>query len=150
MAAVIHIRSTHGPDDVAGSGARVGRPTLSVLDGGRSAAARRMRRIYLARRLMAATVLALLVAAAVPLVGAAVGDGADGISLGSPTAGTSGGVHVVQPGDTLWSIATSLEPAADPRETVRRLIELNESQPELASTGQLRIGQELVLPASGR
>ena len=36
-------------------------------------------------------------------------------------------VYVVQPGDTLWSIAHKLDPTGDPRETVDRLVGLNGS-----------------------
>jgi LysM domain len=35
-----------------------------------------------------------------------------------------GDVYVVQPGDTLWSIAERLEPNADPRPVVAKLREL--------------------------
>ncbi|GEM_PF-864461 len=47
---------------------------------------------------------------------------------------------VVQPGDTLWGIAKSLEPGADPRELVSRLT-------ELAGSSALTPGQELAVPA---
>jgi LysM repeat protein len=60
---------------------------------------------------------------------------------GTPTsaAGTAPAVHVVQPGDTLWSIARGLDPAADVRLTVDRLVALNGGAP-------LQVGQRLVLP----
>jgi Tfp pilus assembly protein FimV len=50
-------------------------------------------------------------------------------------------VYVVQPGDTLWSIAHELEPHADPRDVVDHLVDLNGS-------GALQPGQRLRLTAS--
>lgn len=47
-------------------------------------------------------------------------------------------IHVVQPGETLWSIAESLDPG-DVRGLVRRLAKLNGGD-------ELKIGQRLVLP----
>lgn len=53
---------------------------------------------------------------------------------------------VVAAGDSLWSIARSAAPAADPRETIERIRELN---PDLLDVpdGSLRPGQALVVPA---
>ena len=48
-------------------------------------------------------------------------------------------VYVVQPGDTLWSIAAALHPDGDIRETVDRLVERN-------GTAALQTGQRLLLP----
>ena len=48
---------------------------------------------------------------------------------------------VVQPGDTLWSIARRAVPGGDPRATVARLTELN----DLGST-PIVAGQRLTLP----
>ncbi len=48
-------------------------------------------------------------------------------------------IHVVQPGETLWSIAESLDPG-DVRGLVRRLAKLN------GGGDELEIGQRLVLP----
>ena len=50
----------------------------------------------------------------------------------------------VQPGETLWAIAERVAPAADPRDTVARLLEINGIEP-----GQLRAGQRLAVPARG-
>ena len=46
--------------------------------------------------------------------------------------------HVVQPGETLWSIATELDPEGDVRDTVDQLAELN-------GGSALSVGQRLVL-----
>jgi hypothetical protein len=50
-------------------------------------------------------------------------------------------VTVVQPGDTMWSIATGIASDGDIRSTVDGLIELN-------GTSALVVGQRLTLPAS--
>jgi hypothetical protein len=59
----------------------------------------------------------------------------------APTSGTRPSL-VVQPGDTLWSIATKLAPNADPRETVQRIVDLN----GMAGTA-VYAGEQLRLPS---
>lgn len=49
---------------------------------------------------------------------------------------------VVQPGETLWSIAEQLDPNTDPRETVARIEAMN----DLAGSGVLA-GQEIFVPS---
>jgi Tfp pilus assembly protein FimV len=49
---------------------------------------------------------------------------------------------VVQPGQTLWSIAERLAPDTDPRETVARIVAMNDL-PDAA----VLVGQEIVVPA---
>ena len=53
-------------------------------------------------------------------------------------------VVVVEPGDTLWSIAQELSPEGDPRELVDRIATLN----ALSSDSQLQVGQTLAVPSS--
>ena len=48
-------------------------------------------------------------------------------------------IHVVQPGETLWSIAGALRPSGDVRSLVRALARLN-------GGASLQVGQRLVLP----
>ena len=48
-------------------------------------------------------------------------------------------VHIVQPGETLWSVARSLRPSGDVRGLVRQLEKLN-------GGSSLAVGQRLVLP----
>ena len=48
---------------------------------------------------------------------------------------------IVQPGQTLWQIAQTVAPQADPRETIARIRELN----GLSGT-QLVPGQQLIVP----
>lgn len=50
---------------------------------------------------------------------------------------------VVEPGDTLWDIATDADPGADPRRVVQRIIDLN----GLGGNPTVQPGQELRLPA---
>ena len=47
----------------------------------------------------------------------------------------------VQPGDTLWDIASAANPGGDVTQTVDEIAELN-----ALSNGQLRVGQELTIP----
>jgi Tfp pilus assembly protein FimV len=52
--------------------------------------------------------------------------------------------YVVQPGDTLWSIARRVAPARDPRPVVDGMVEANDLH------GGLQAGQELVVAVPGR
>ena len=47
--------------------------------------------------------------------------------------------YLVQPGDTLWTIAHQLQPRGDVRPLVRKLVQLNDG-------AELEVGQVLVLP----
>lgn len=69
------------------------------------------------------------------------------VSLASPAPATPVipvGAHtmVVQPGDTLWAIARSVAPKADPRVTVERIISLNK-----LPNAELAAGELLALPS---
>jgi nucleoid-associated protein YgaU len=66
------------------------------------------------RRRLAAAAIGVLAAVAVGHAGAALG----GTSLAAPGARPRVLTHVVQPGDTLWSIARSVAPNTDPRPVV--------------------------------
>ena len=48
---------------------------------------------------------------------------------------------VVQPGQTLWSIASAAEPSADPRSVVQQIMTVN----DLTGT-KLPVGEELWVP----
>jgi Tfp pilus assembly protein FimV len=52
--------------------------------------------------------------------------------------------YVVQPGDTLWSIARQVAPDRDPRPVVDALVEANDLH------GGLQAGQELTVPVPPR
>jgi nucleoid-associated protein YgaU len=67
---------------------------------------------------------------------------------GAPAAST-GVVHhphletvVVEPGDTLWSIARQLAPGSDPRPLVTEIERLN----DLSDAGTVRVGEPLFMP----
>lgn len=107
---------------------RSSRPSAPVEPGRRDAA-----RVYVRRRVVA--VLVFTIAALFGAVQAVAAFGA------GPASGTERlpAVHVVQPGETLWSIAAELQPTGDVRGLVRRLSSLNGGV-------SLQIGQRLVLP----
>ena len=49
---------------------------------------------------------------------------------------------VIQPGETLWDIASQVDPAGDTGAMVHEIAELN----ALTSTGELQIGQQIAVP----
>lgn len=125
-----------------------GRPHLRVIEGGAGRVARPSPAVLRRRRLVALVLLVVLVAgvywgarvAADALVrppgsGTLSGPG----STAAGTAAAAGPLLVVQPGDTLWSIASELEPGVDPRRLVAELASLN-------GGSALEVGQRLVLP----
>lgn len=61
---------------------------------------------------------------------------------GSGDAGAAGTAWVVQPGETLWVIAERVDPGTDPRETVARIVAMND-----LPSASVVAGQELVVPA---
>ena len=91
------------------------------------------------RLLLGATVAAILVALALPW------GGAGGHTLAPPGPVLAGATvshhvaYVVQPGDTMWSIAVRLDPSADPRSVVAQL----EAQ---VGSDTLEAGQRIQLP----
>jgi hypothetical protein len=132
-------------------GPTTSRPRLVVVAGGPARrpcpGRRRAAAIYRRRRAVA---LALLVMGAV-VVGMAVQALLTGVGLGggSSTAAQSSSIgvlqpaavhiHVVQPGETLWSIVRATGGPGDPRPAVDRLERQLGGQP-------LQVGQRLVLP----
>lgn len=49
---------------------------------------------------------------------------------------------IVQPGDTLWSIARAVAPDVDPRDAVGAIVRLN-----ALDSGSLDVGQSIAIPA---
>jgi len=137
MAAVVVTTAHPSPlaRPVPGDRARPDRPSLELIEGGRRAARAYARAHPRSRPLPAAVyrrrrITALLVVALVGLVVALAVVGAGALlarpSVGAPAApaavsGTTAAAYVVQPGDTLWSIARSLHPHGDLRPVVDRL-----------------------------
>lgn len=111
------------------------RPQLIALDGGRSSAALRRRRVFLVRRLVAVAVLLVAIVLAVTAVSALAS------ALSSDAAVPT--TYEVAPGDTLWSIAGTLDLDADRREVVQLL--------SMANGGTVVVpGQHLQIPESVR
>jgi hypothetical protein len=114
------------------------RPQLRLVQGGRAPQARALRRTFLVRRAFVLAVAAVVLVALAQVVGAVAGSVAE--AFDSPPA-ASGQVHVVAPGETLWSVAGDLAPQLERRVAVDDLLALNGEAP-------LRVGQHLQLPAS--
>jgi hypothetical protein len=97
-------------------------------------------RLRLTRRgriVVAALVLAAVIAAALLITLLASG-GAQATSHGQARGGYQG-MHqvVVQPGQTLWSIAAAAEPTADPRTVIQEIMAANALGNSAISAGQL-------------
>ena len=109
---------------------------------------RRGRVVVVVFAALIATVLSFGLGLAAPWAGAAPVNGvASGGPAGVAAAGLASGLAssvsvVVQPGDTLWSIATAAAPRVDPRVTVQKIIDRNG-----LSSAQIQAGQVLVLPS---
>lgn len=87
----------------------------------------------------------VLAVAAVPLaagIAFAALSGGSAMASGEQTATASFATVTVMPGDTLWSVAESVAPGADPRDVIGDITRLN-----LLRGGELQIGQELAIPA---
>lgn len=67
-------------------------------------------------------------------------DGVGGAVPGAVVMAEGDQLVVAGPGDTLWSIATSLSPESDPRPAVAALIDANGGE-------SVQIGQQIVIPA---
>lgn len=108
------------------------RPALRVIEGGRSATRSTGGRttaagVYVRRRIMVAAIAVVVLVALVVGVRAAAsllaGSAAPTTSAvaTAPVVPIAADTYVVRPGDTLWSIATRLDPDADPRPLVDAL-----------------------------
>ena len=122
-------------------------PSVRATRGGtsaaRSSAARRPRSLRLTRRGRAL----LFLCASSLLAGAVIGSGqwaGASDSTGPGDVGPATAVVVVQPGESLWSIAQAVAPGADPRETVLRLRELNGMASAVVVPGQSIVVPRLV------
>jgi hypothetical protein len=90
--------------------------------------------VVLVAALLLSLVLGLAAVGAATVLGGAASEGAP-----APAAPASAPeVYVVQPGDTLWTIARSIQPEGDVRSLVDRLAEAHGS-------GPLRPGERLAL-----
>ena len=106
--------------------------TSAVVDG-------RMRITRRGRLVLVALVTALAFALVALGQGAASAGSAD--ANGAPSSPVSN-TWVVQPGETLWVIAERVDPEIDPRETVARIVAMND-----LPNSSVQAGQELQIPA---
>jgi LysM repeat protein len=103
----------------------------------RSTSIATMQRTYVRRRrAVAVAAAALLTVVLSPLAASA-------IRPGEPARPPAQRTVVVQPGDTLWSIAQRVRPAADPRETVAAIQDANG-----IDAGSLQPGRSIVVPTA--
>ena len=140
MAAIVHPhpagRPNRPPLVLVGPDDRPPRPASQP----RRAPSRRV--AYRRRRLVAVVALvalALIVQLAVHTASAWLGGGSLAASEPPSATAAASSVHVVQPGDTLWTLARRAQPTGDVRPLVGRL--------SAAQDGRaLRPGQRIVLP----
>lgn len=138
MGAAGTVRPTGGGPTGGGlrEGTRRGRP----VPGGRVAPARLTRR----GRIVVAALTAGVAAGIAALAWLTLAGGAQASGPGpSGAAGGRPGMTrvVVQPGQTLWAIASRAEPAADPRLVIQQIMEIN----SLPGAG-IQVGQVLWVP----
>ncbi|MGO8960736.1 MAG: LysM peptidoglycan-binding domain-containing protein [Streptosporangiaceae bacterium] len=90
-------------------------------------------------RIVVTTLAALCATAAVLLVSLLASGGAQASNHGQPGRGGYQGMHqiVVQPGQTLWSIASAAEPTADPRAVIQQIMSVNALNGSNIQVGQL-------------
>jgi LysM repeat protein len=89
--------------------------------------------------LAALVVLVLALQLAVHTASAWLGDGSLAVPEPRSGAAAAGSVYIVQPGDTLWTLARRAQPTGDLRPLVGRLADARDGRP-------LQAGQRLVLP----
>jgi LysM domain len=90
-------------------------------------------------RALVVGLLVAVAAAAALLISLAAAGGAQAANHGQPGGGGYQGMHevVVRPGQTLWSIASTAEPGADPRLVVQQIMSANAMTSTDISAGQL-------------
>ncbi len=86
--------------------------------------------------------LIVLVALLVAVLAALVAWGPSVVATSEPGTPVPARTVVVQPGETLWDIATRANPSGNIGEQVHEIAELN----GLPSTGELQIGQRIAVP----
>ena len=114
-------------------------PALASVSFARAGASTRLRLTVRGRRVLA-TIAALPAIAAI-----AIAMVSGGSALASRDAGAAAGSFVtvtVSSGDSLWSIAEEIAPAADPRDVVDAIVRLN-----ALDGATLQAGQSLAIPA---
>lgn len=97
-------------------------------------------RLRLTRRGRA--VLTLLIAIPLAVGGAVAGIGAVGAAAGTHSGTASFDYVTVQAGESLWQLAQSVAPQADPRDVIADIQGLNN-----LSSGDIQPGQRIAIPA---
>ncbi len=88
------------------------------------------------------TAVTLLVAVPLAIAAAALGLGAVGAAAETSTGSASSFQYVtVDPGESLWQLAESVAPNADPRDVIADIQNLNN-----LSSGELQPGQRIAIP----
>jgi LysM domain len=126
----------------AGAGPKAASRDAQVLPapGRRTAAGARGAPLRLTRRgrIVVTAVAIFLATVVITVIGMAAPGGAQAANHGRPGAGY-GGMHqvVVRPGQTLWSIAASAEPTADPRLVISQIMTANSMTSDVVEAGEL-------------
>lgn len=99
--------------------------------------ARRTRLTRRGRRVVWASAILLLVAVITPVL-LAMASGAQAANHGVPPSTVRAGMRqvVVKPGQSLWSIALSAEPKADPRVVIQQIVDFNALGSQLVVPGE--------------
>lgn len=152
MAAIIETRTTsyrsNGPlRPLRPSGAprHLSTIPLPVAGGDRDRSFARAQAIELDEPLLSRATVAAMVAAVVlaALLALAIGSGAFSSLVptpgSEPISASEGRVVVVEPGDSVWSIARFIQPDGDLRPLVHRIVQAN-------GAGPIQPGQQLVVP----
>jgi hypothetical protein len=86
-------------------------------------------------------VVALLIAIPLAIGAAVTGIGAIGAAAGTQSSTATFQYVTVEPGETLWQVAESVAPTADPRDVIADILSLNN-----LSSGGVQPGQRLAIP----
>ncbi|WP_193596435.1 LysM peptidoglycan-binding domain-containing protein [Microbacterium sp. YJN-G] len=108
-----------------------------VSAGARSASRTRLRLTARGRRVLTAFAAAPVVA----VLAFSVFAGGSALASGDQAANVQFQTVTVMPGDTLWSIASTVAPNDDPRDVIDDIQRLNN-----LSTGMIQIGDEIAIP----
>ena len=126
------------------------RPSLRVIEGGRSVSGRQRQQVFVLRRMLAVVIVLIVAFVGIRLASAVVGS-----FTASSTSGVAAATidasqpYIVRSGDTLWDVARAVAPQSDPRDVVDQIVQLNSDGGEVMNADSpLRVGQHLVLPTS--
>ena len=87
-------------------------------------------------------VLTLLIAVPLAIGATVTGIGAIGAAAGTHSSAATFQYVTVQPGESLWRVAQSVAPNADPRDVIADILTFNNLE-----SGEVQPGQRLAIPA---